>query len=132
MYMKPVLNLDDVERMLFAARDHALANNWAVSIVVVDDGGHKLGMLRLDGAFPLTAEIAASKARCSALGRWETGKLEQTINQGRYSFLSLTEQVLVEGGIPIVVEGQVVGAMAVSGVQSEQDAEIARIGIAAL
>ncbi|MGI6408217.1 MAG: hypothetical protein GXZ05_11000 [Gammaproteobacteria bacterium] len=132
MLMKPVLSLDDVQRILNAARDHALNNGWAVSIAVVDDGGHLLGMLRLDGAFPLCAEIAVGKARFSAVGRWETGLIEELVNQGAASFLSLAEGVKVKGGAPIVVDGQVVGAVGVSGVTADQDLETARAGIAAL
>lgn len=132
MKMKPVLSLDDVQRMLNAARDHAQSNGWAVSIVVVDDGGHLLGMLRLDGAFPLTAEIATGKARFSALGRWESGMIEDLINSGNPSFLTLSEGVKVKGGAPIVVDGQVIGAVATSGVTAEQDLEITKAGIAAL
>lgn len=133
MLMKPVLSLDDVQRMLQAARDHAEANGWAVSIAVTDDGGHLLGMLRLDGAFPLSARIAIGKAKNSALGRWETGAIEEMVNQGRQSFLTVPNGgVMVEGGVPVMVDGHVVGAVAASGVTSEQDAEIARAGIAAL
>lgn len=133
MQMKPFLELADVQRMLQAARDHALANDWAVSIAVADDGGHLLGMLRLDGAFPLSARIAAGKAKNSALGRWETGAIEEMVNQGRQSFLTVPNGgVMVEGGLPIVVDGHVVGAIAASGVTSEQDAQIARAGMEAL
>lgn len=132
MQMKPVLALDDVQRMLNAARDHALQNGWAVSIAVVDDGGHLLGMLRLDGAFPLCAEIAMGKARFSALGRWDTGMIEELVNQGAPSFLSLAEGVKVKGGTPIRVDGQVIGAIGVSGVTAEQDLETAQAGLAAL
>lgn len=132
MQMKPILELEDVQRMLNAARDHALRNGWAVSIAVVDDGGHLLGMLRLDGAFPLCAEIAVGKARFSALGRWESGMIEELINQGKPSFLSLAEGVKVRGGAPIVVGDDVIGAVGVSGVTAEQDLETAQAAIAAL
>ncbi len=128
---KPVLAQSSVQRILEAASAHAIKNQWPVSIVVVDDGGHMLGMVRLDGAFPLTVDIATGKARTSALTRWESGFPEQMINQGRYSLLSVNG-VFLEGGIPVKVDGQTVGAVAASGVTSEQDAEIARAGIAAL
>lgn len=128
---KPLLNQAAVQKILTAASQHATQNNWPVSIVVVDDGGHLLGMTRLDGAFPLTVDIATGKARASALTHWEYSFPEQLINQGRHSFLSVPG-VFVEGGIPIQLNGQTLGAVAVSGVTSEQDAEVARAGLAAL
>lgn len=133
MKSKPVLAASDVKQILQAAEAHALANQWAVTIAVTDDGGHLLGMLRLDGAPPVSAHIAPAKAHTAAVGRRDTKVYEDIINNGRYAFLSapLIEGML-EGGVPVVVEGQVVGAVGVSGVQSQQDAEIARAGIAAL
>jgi len=133
MKSKPVLTASDVKQMLQAAEAHALANQWAVTIAVTDDGGHLLGMLRLDGAPPVSAHIAPAKAHTAAVGRRESKVYEDIVNGGRYAFLSapLIEGML-EGGVPVVVEGQVVGAVGVSGVQSQQDAEIARAGIATL
>jgi glc operon protein GlcG len=133
MKLKPVLTASDVKQILQAAEAHALANQWAVTIAVTDDGGHLLGMLRLDGAPPVSAHIAPAKAHTAAVGRRESKVYEDIINGGRYAFLSapLIEGML-EGGVPVVAEGQVVGAVGVSGVQSQQDAEIARAGIAAL
>lgn len=133
MKSKPVLTASDVKQMLQAAEAHAAANQWAVTIAITDDGGHLLGMLRLDGAPPVSAHIAPAKAHTAAVGRRETKVYEDIVNGGRYAFLSapLIEGML-EGGVPVVVEGQVVGAVGVSGVQSQQDAEIARAGIAAL
>lgn len=128
---KAVLTQEAVQKVLDAATQHAKQNNWPVSIVVVDDGGHMLGMTRLDGAFALTVDIATGKARTSALTRWESGFPEQLINQGRYSFLSVPG-VFLEGGVPIQHSGQTIGAVAASGVTSAQDAEIARAGVAAL
>ena len=128
---KPVLTQAAVQKILDAATLHATQNHWPVSIVVVDDGGHLLGMTRLDGAFALTVDIATGKARTSALTHWESSFPEQLINQGRHSFLSVPG-VFVEGGIPIQLNGQTLGAVAVSGVTSEQDAEVARAGLAAL
>jgi uncharacterized protein GlcG (DUF336 family) len=129
---KPVLSVDDVKKIVDAAEAHARANNWAVTVAVVDDGGHLLGMLRLDGAAPITAEMAIGKARTAALGRRETKSYEDIIKQGRTAFLSAPVSAMVEGGVPIVVEAEVVGAVGISGVKSEQDTSIARAGIAAL
>jgi len=133
MKSKPVLTAEDVKKILAAAEAHAQANNWAVTIAVTDDGGHLLGMLRLDGAAPVSSHIAPSKARTAAVGRRETAGYEDIINKGRTAFLSAPFiDGMLEGGVPIVADGQVVGAVGVSGVQSSQDAAIAKAGIAAL
>lgn len=133
MNHKPTLTLEDVKRIAAAAEAEALAHHWAVSIAVVDDGGHLLWLQRLDGAAPVSAQIAPNKARTSALGRRESRIYEEMINQGRVSFLSVPGlEALLEGGVPIMVDGQCVGAVGVSGVKSTEDAQIARAGIAAL
>ncbi|MBV7503447.1 heme-binding protein [Achromobacter sp. ACM05] len=133
MKTKPVLSADDVKKILAAAEAHASQNKWAVTIAVTDDGGHLLGMLRLDDAAPISSHIAPAKAKTAALGRRESRIYEELINNGRYSFLSapLIEGML-EGGVPVVVDGQVVGAVGVSGVKSTEDVQIAQAGIAAL
>jgi len=133
MQSKAVLTLSDVRRIAQAAEAEALANQWAVTIAIVDDGGHLLWLQRLDGAAPVSAHIAPAKAHTAALGRRESKVYEDVINQGRYSFLSApTIEGLLEGGVPIMVDGQCVGAVGVSGVKSSEDAQIARAGIAAL
>ena len=133
MKSKPTLTADDVRAIAAAAESEAKANQWAVTIAVVDDGGHLLWLQRLDGAAPISAEIAQAKARTAAVGRRESRIYEEMINGGRVSFLSApTLTGMLEGGVPIVVDGQVVGAVGVSGVKSTEDAQIARAGIAAL
>ena len=133
MNSKPYLALDDVKRIAAAAEAEALKNQWAVSIAIVDDGGHLLWLQRLDGAAPVSAHIAPGKARTSALGRRESRVYEEMINQGRTSFLSAPGlEALLEGGVPIVVDGHCIGAVGVSGVKSAEDAQIAKAGIAAL
>ncbi|MGB3289502.1 MAG: heme-binding protein [Burkholderiaceae bacterium] len=133
MKTKPVLSLADVQTILSAAEKHAVAQNWQVTISVVDDGGHLLGLQRLDGAAPISAQISPAKARTAALGRRESRLYEESINQGRVSFLSAPGlEGMLEGGVPVIVDGQVVGAVGVSGVKSTEDVEIARAGIAAL
>src|SRR3546814_33203 len=111
-------------------------SDWSSDVCssdLVDDGGHLLGLQRLDGAAPISAQIAPAKARTAALGRRESRIYEETINQGRVSFLSVPSlEGMLEGGVPVIVEGQVVGAVGVSGVKSTEDVEIARAGIAAL
>ncbi|CAG9176190.1 GlcG/HbpS family heme-binding protein [Cupriavidus pinatubonensis] len=133
MQQKTVLTAEDVKKIMAAAEAEAKTHQWAVSIVVVDDGGHMLAMQRLDGAAPISAYIATEKARTSSLGRRESKVYEDMINNGRYSFMTApTLQGMLEGGVPIVHNDQFVGAVGVSGVKSTEDAQIARAGIAAL
>lgn len=133
MISKPSLTLSDVKRIAAAAEQEALANQWAVSIAIVDDGGHLLWFQRLDGAAPISAHIAPSKARTAALGRRESRVYEEMINGGRVSFLSAPEiDGLLEGGVPLMAEGHCLGAVGVSGVKSIEDAQIAKAGVAAL
>ena len=133
MQTKSVLTLSDVRAMAQAAEAEALANQWAVSIAIVDDGGHLLWLQRLDGAAPISAHIAPAKARTAAMGRRESKVYEAVINQGRTSFLSApTLEGMLEGGVPVMVNGQCIGAVGVSGVKSNEDAQVARAGIAAI
>ncbi|MBP7665701.1 MAG: heme-binding protein [Burkholderiaceae bacterium] len=133
MQTKSVLTLSDVRAIAQAAEAEAQANGWAVTIAIVDDGGHLLWLQRLDGAAPLSAHIGPAKARTAALGRRDSKVYEDMINQGRTSFLSAPAlEGMLEGGVPIMVDGHCVGAVGVSGVKSSEDAQIARAGIAAL
>ena len=132
MRTKPVLTLDDVKKIAAGAEAEALANNWAVAISIVDDGGHLLWLQRLDGVAPISAQIAPAKARTAALGRRESRIYEELINNGRTSFLSAPLEGMLEGGVPVIVDGVVVGAVGVSGVKSSDDVLIAKAGIAAL
>jgi len=133
MQAKMFLTLDDARKIAAAAQQHALARQWPVTIAVADDGGHLLFLERLDGAAPMTALIAPGKARTAALARRESRVYEEMINNGRYAFLSAPGvDAMLEGGVPIMVEGQCVGAVGVSGVKANEDAEIANAGIAAL
>lgn len=132
MKQKSYLTSDDVKRIAAAAEAEALKHGWAVTIAIVDDGGHLLWLQRLDGAAPTSALIAPAKAHASALGRRETKVYEDIINGGRHAFLTAPMDGLLEGGVPVLVDGQCVGAVGVSGVKSSEDAQIARAGIAAL
>jgi glc operon protein GlcG len=132
MQRKAVLEGSEVARILASAREEAQRNQWAVTIAVVDDGGHLLALERLDGCAPIAAYIATEKARSSALGRRETKGYEEMVNGGRTAFISAPLLTSLEGGIPLIVDGQVVAAVGVSGVKAEQDAQVATAGIAAL
>ena len=132
MQHKVVLSQTEVSQIIAAARSEAQQQGWAVAIAVVDDGGHPLAMERLDGCAPISAYIATEKARSAAIGRRETKGYEDMVNGGRTAFISAPLITSLEGGVPVVVEGQVVGAVGVSGVKAEQDAQVAKAGIAAL
>jgi uncharacterized protein GlcG (DUF336 family) len=133
MQNKPFLELSDVKTIAQAAEAYAIQNHWAVTIAVVDDGGHLLWLQRLDGAAAVTAHIAPAKAHTAALGRRESKIYEDIINGGRVSFLSVPMvEGMLEGGVPIMKNGICLGAVGVSGVKSTEDAEIAKAGIAAL
>lgn len=133
MKNKAVLEIADVKQIAAAAEAEALQNNWAVTIAIVDDGGHLLWLQRLDGAPAISAHIAPAKAHTAALGRRESKVYEDVINQGRVSFLSAPGVAgLLEGGVPLMKDGQCLGAVGVSGVKSSEDAQIARAGIAAV
>jgi glc operon protein GlcG len=133
MQTRPYLTLEDAKKIAAAAEAEALANQWAVTIAVCDEGGHLLWLQRLDGCAPISSSIAPEKARTAALGKRPSKAYEDVINNGRYSFLSVPSlQGMLEGGEPIVIDGHTVGAVGVSGVKSAEDAQIARAGIAAV
>ena len=133
MKTRSTLQLAAVKTILAAAEAEALANQWAVTIAIVDEGGHLLALQRLDGAPPISAHIAPAKAHTAALGRRESKVYEDVINGGRMSFLSAPAvQGMLEGGVPILKDGFCLGAVGVSGVKSSEDAQIAKAGIAAL
>ncbi|WNL38357.1 heme-binding protein [Halomonas sp. PAMB 3264] len=132
MKTKAVLGHTDVNRVLDAAQQEAERQGWAVTIAVADDGGHLLGLRRLDGAAPFSADVATHKARNAAIGRKETQVFEDMINGGRTAFVSAPLTGMLTGGVPIMVDDQVVGSVGVSGVKPEQDVQIARAGVSAI
>ena len=133
MKTQSILELSDVQTIADAAQAEAEKNNWAVSIAIVDAGGHLLHFQRLNGAPPISSHIAPAKAKTSAMGRRESKVYEDVINGGRYSFLSAPFiEGMLEGGVPILKDGACIGAVGVSGVKSTEDAQIAKAGIAAI
>ena len=133
MQTRSTLEYADVVAVSAAAESEAIKNKWAVTIAIVDDGGHLLSLRRLDGAAPISAHIAPAKAHTAAVGRRESKVYEDMVNGGRASFLSAPDlKGLLEGGVPIMKDGFCLGAVGVSGVKSAEDAQIARAGIAAL
>lgn len=133
MKTKHYLELDDVKKIAAAAEAEALKNNWAVSIAITDDAGHLLWFQRLNGAAAVSAHIAPAKAHTAAVGRRESKGYEDMIAGGRAAFLSVPLlEGMLEGGVPIVKDGEVIGAVGVSGVKANEDAQVAKAGIAAL
>lgn len=132
MQTKAILAQADVINVLDAAQKEADSNSWPVTIAVTDDGGHLLGLRRLDGAAPFSADVATQKARSAALGRKETQVFEEMINGGRTAFISAPLQGLLSGGVPITVDGHVVGAVGISGVKPDQDVQVAKAGVSAI
>lgn len=132
MKTKALLSQTEVNAILAAARQEAQDNGWNVTIVVADDGGHPLALERLDGCAPIASYIATEKARSAALGRRETKGYEDMVNNGRNAFLSAPVVCSLEGGVPVIVDGNVIGAVGVSGVTAAQDAQIAKAGVAAI
>lgn len=133
--MKTTFELEsaDVAKITEAALAFARDQKWAVTVAVVDAGGHLLALQRMDGAAPMSAHIATAKAHASALGRRDTKIFEDMINGGRNAFLSVpTLEGLMEGGLPVMHNGQCIGAVGVSGVKEPEDAQVAAAGVAAV
>ncbi|MGX5698138.1 GlcG/HbpS family heme-binding protein [Acinetobacter kookii] len=130
MQTKHYLTLSDAEFLLNTAYEYAIQNNFNVSIAVVDETGTLLAMKRMDGASPMTANLCLEKAKCSAMSRRPSKLFEDIIKGGQMGFLTMdTFSGMMEGGEPILYQGQLVGAMGVSGVKSFEDAEIAQQAI---
>ena len=130
MQTKHYLTLSDAEFLLNAAYEYALEHGFNVSIAVVDETGTLLAMKRMDGASPMTANLAIEKSKCSAMSRRPSKLFEDIIKGGQMGFLTIdTFSGMLEGGEPIMYQGHLVGAMGVSGVKSFQDAEIAQVAI---
>jgi uncharacterized protein GlcG (DUF336 family) len=131
MKSRPMLTLDDCRKLSAAAEAEAKKNNWNVCIAILDDGGHLLHLVRMDGATPANARIAVEKARTAAETRRSTAQWQERV-QKRPEMLRMPAVTPVQGGLPIMAEGACVGGVGVSGVQSHEDEQIARAGIAAL
>jgi len=131
MKTKPILTQQDCEKIQAAARAEAVKNKWNVTIAIVDDGGHLLSLTRMDGTAPVTAEIATLKGRTAAIARRSTKVSEDRIAGGRVALLKMPG-VPVQGGLPIMVQGECVGAIGVSGVQSHEDEQVCNAGLGAL
>jgi uncharacterized protein GlcG (DUF336 family) len=129
---KKALTLDAAKKIAAAAEAEAMKNKWNVVIVVVDDGGHLVYLQRMDGTQTGSIDVAIGKARTAMAFKRPT-KVFDELAKTRPSILTLgSDVILLEGGIPIKVGEQVVGGIGVSGVTSQQDAQVAEAGLAAL
>ncbi|MGH8628878.1 MAG: GlcG/HbpS family heme-binding protein [Gammaproteobacteria bacterium] len=131
MRIRQVITLSDVKSIAAAAEAEANRNGWKVTIAVCDEGGHLLWLQRLDGAPLMSAQVAPEKARTCVLGRRSSKVYEDMVNNGRYAALRMPI-VPLEGGEMVVVDGECLGAVGVSGVKSSEDAQVARAGVAAI
>ena len=129
---KPCLTEADLVKAMAACRAEADKNNWKVAIAIVDDGGYLLHFNRMEGVAPISAEVAIGKARTAAMTRRPSKFFEDRVKE-RPGFVTYpTPGVMFQGGLPITHQGQCVGAIGVSGVQSHEDEQIAQAGIKAL
>ena len=131
MKTKPCLTLNDVKKIAAACEAEATKNKWNVVIVILDEGGHLLWLQRMDGATPFNAQVAVEKGRSAAVSRRSTKNWEERIAGGRMAVLNMPV-LPVQGGLPIMHQGECVGAVGISGVQSHEDEQIAQAGIDAL
>lgn len=129
---RKALTLVEARKAVAAASAEAKANNWNVVIAVVDDAGYLLSIDRLDNAQRPSVDIAVGKARTAALFRRPSAVLEDAVNKGRPALLLAEGYVFMQGGVPIVVNGEVIGAVGVSGVRSDQDEQVATAGVKAV
>ncbi len=126
---KKTLTLAAAKAIAAGAEAEAAKNGWRVVIAIVDDGGYPIILQRIDGTQVGSVAVAIGKAKTAILFKRPTKKLEESINGGRFTFLNAPDVVPLEGGLPIIVDGDMVGAIGVSGVQSAQDVQIGQAGI---
>jgi glc operon protein GlcG len=131
MRAKPALTADDAARMLAACRADAQKNNWKVSIAIVDDAGYLWALERLEGAGRVTSTVALGKARTAAMMGRPSKMIEDRVKE-RPGFLNFPDILPIQGGVPILAQGECIGAIGVSGVQSHEDEQVANAGVAAL
>lgn len=131
--VKKCLTLEAARIAMSAGEKEAQRGGWRVVIAVVDDGGHPILVQRLDGAQTSSIDTAVAKARAAVAWKRPTRLLEESVNGGRTAFLSITQGMAVlQGGVPIEVDGQILGAVGVSGVKASDDEIIATAGVEAL
>jgi glc operon protein GlcG len=128
---KPALTLDGAKKVGEAAMKYAKENNCAPSIAIVDAGGSLLYFVRPEESFSAGANVSIGKAHTAAIFKKPTSFFEDTINKGRYTMTALPDFTPLQGGVPIIVDGQIVGAIGCSGAKSAaQDEDVAKAGAA--
>jgi uncharacterized protein GlcG (DUF336 family) len=126
---KKVLTLEAAKQMAAAAKQEAEKNNWKMVICVVDDGGHLIYLERMDGTQVASVQVAQDKAVSAARFKRPTKAFEEAVAGGRMVVMKLSGAIPVEGGVPIVVEGELIGAIGVSGGTGAQDGQVAAAGV---
>jgi len=130
---KKTLTLEAARLVLAACEAEAMRHQWKVVIAVVDDGGHGIVLARIDGAQWSSVDTAVAKARAAVAWKRPTRLLEESVNNGRTAFLSISQgMAILQGGVPLEVDGAIVGAVGVSGVKASDDELIALAGVNAL
>lgn len=129
---RKTLTLDAARRVAAAAEAEARRHNWAVSIAVLDEAGHLMVFHRMDGAKLVSIDIAERKARTAVYFQGPTKSLEEEVSGGRTALLPIAGFMPLEGGVPLMAGGVLVGAVGVSGVTGAQDGQCAQAGAAAL
>jgi glc operon protein GlcG len=129
---RTVLTLDAAKEIMAAAEAEAGKNSWAVSIAILDEGARLIMLQRMDGAPPASVDVCQAKGRSAALFKRPTKAFSDAVTGGRVAIMALPGAIPVEGGLPLMSGGQCVGAIGVSGVTSEQDAQIGAAGAALL
>jgi uncharacterized protein GlcG (DUF336 family) len=130
----PPIGIEAARKVMAGAEAEAAKNNWAVVIAIIDSGGHTVMIHRLDNVQLSSIELSQGKAKTALMFKRPSKVLDDAISSGGAGlrFLALKDIIPLEGGLPIVIDGKIVGAIGVSGVLSAQDAQIARAGIDAL
>ena len=128
----PAVTLAQAERILDAARAEAARRSFTMSFAVVDPAGELVSFERMDGTQNASTEVAHAKARSAARFRRSTKVWSDSLAAGRTAIVTLPGAIAIEGGVPIVAGGRVVGALGVSGGTSEEDGQVAAAGLAAL
>lgn len=131
MYAKKILSLEDAKRVAAAAEAEAAKNAWSVVVAILDDGGHLLYLQREKVQLG-SIEVAIAKARTALMFRRPSKAFEDLVAGGRVGYVAMPGVLPVEGGLPLMYEGEVVGAIGISGVKSNEDGQIAAAGAAAL
>ena len=133
LLQKKALSLEAARKMVAAAEAEAERNHWRGVVAVVDDGGWVILLERMDhAAMTASVELAAGKARSAALFKKPTQALEEAINHGRYAAITARGFIEMQGGLPVVVDGEVIGGIGASFATPEEDEQIAKAGLAAL